>query len=156
MLDTYKRFWSLTFNNEERDNRYQFWVPFFINLLLLILLVYSLRWIERINFNIIFLPILIFSFLLIGYPVMSSAMRRVNDVGKDNSVYKNVTRLYRILLGILCLIIAVKYFLKFELFPTDIGLMSTIFITSFVIIFLCYALLPTNYFDRNNIKNRID
>ncbi|WP_414043873.1 hypothetical protein [Macrococcus animalis] len=153
MLETYKRFWLLTFDNEEKDNRLQFWMPFFINLALLFLLIYSLRWIERVNFNIIFLPILILLLFIIGYPIMSSAMRRINDVGKDNLYYKNAARLYRLVVGIICLIFFAKYLMKFELLSMDTGLIATIFFSVVIIIFFIYALLPSNYFHKKDIAN---
>lgn len=153
MLETYKRFWLLSFNNEEKDNRFQFWMPFFINIALLLLLFYSLRFIERVNFNIIFLPILILLFFIIGYPIMSSAMRRINDVGKDNIYYKNAVRLYKLAIGIICLIILTKYLMSFELFSMDTGLMATIFFSVVIILFFIYALLPSNYFHKKDVAN---
>ncbi|ATD31084.1 DUF805 domain-containing protein [Macrococcoides bohemicum] len=155
MLDTYKRFWSLTFNNEERDNRYQFWVPFLLNIALLFLLTFSIRWIEKIEYNILFLPVIIILFLVLSMPMLSAVTRRINDVGKDNQYYKYAMGIWKIFIGIMCIIILAKYVfeIKFNLLESELFINT--YFAIFIIAFVCYALLPTNYFNKNNIKNRI-
>ncbi|WP_414047719.1 hypothetical protein ACMGE7_02270 [Macrococcus equi] len=147
MLAVYKRFWRLWFNNEEKDTRLQFWLPFVINSVLIGLLFYSLIWIEKLENNILFLPLFLLLLLLIGYPIMSSAIRRINDVGKDNKYYKAASRFYMIAFGLIVLVNVLKYFFNIVLI-FDTQYLIEIFFAIIIVLFFIYALLPSNYFTK--------
>lgn len=153
MLHTYKRFWSLTFNNEEKDNRFQFWVPSLLNVCLLFLLTFSIRWIEKIEYNILFLPVIIILFLILSMPIISAVTRRVNDVGKDNQYYKYAQGTWKLFIGIMCIIILAKYVfeIKFNLLESELFINTYFAIVISALV--CYSLLPTNYFSRDKVKN---
>ncbi|MGK0577707.1 hypothetical protein [Macrococcus capreoli] len=150
MISTYKRFWALSLNTSEKDNRVQFGLPLIINIGLLILLMYAINWIEKINYNIIFLPIIILLFLILIYPVLSSAMRRINDVGKDNVYYAFALQMYKVVLGLLVVLLLIKIFFSIDLLIVDSSMLCTLFFTIMMLLVLLYALLPSNYFKQSN------
>lgn len=151
MLDTYKRFWMLINDYDSKDTRYQFWFSMVINIILLGFIFYFFLLSERIEYNIFIFIIIVY--LILMWAMLSSVIRRINDVGKDNIIMMWAIRVAKIFIAIGCLLLAMKYFLHFDIIPGGTSTIFNGFYPLVIIFVLLYALLPSNYFSSRQQKN---
>lgn len=154
MGKAYRRFWNLTFVNDERDTRFQFWTSMLIQFILLLLLftgIFIFLFTNRFLLSFVWLLVFLIGFMVIIWPTASAAMRRVNDVGINSSLFKSMRFLYSILLLGGALIYLLKIFFNIKLLEiSHFNAYMMMVFSSYIIFILWYCTLSSNRYNGYN------
>ncbi|QYA42937.1 DUF805 domain-containing protein [Macrococcoides bohemicum] len=145
MGEAYRRFWNLTFVNDERDKRFQFWSSILIQFILLIAFTGIFVFLYT---KLVWLPLFLVGFTVIIWPVTSAVIRRVNDVGTNSFLFKRMKFLYSILVLVGAIIYLLRIFFNIQLL--GIGHFNTyamVVFLSYIIFLLWYCTLPSNRYN---------
>lgn len=151
MGEAYRRFWNLTFVNDERDKRFQFWSSILIQFILLIAFTGIFVFLYT---KLVWLPLFLVGFTVIIWPVTSAVIRRVNDVGTNSFLFKRMKFLYSILVLVGAIIYLLRIFFNIQLL--GIGHFNTyamVVFLSYFIFLLWYCTLPSNFYKSNHELN---
>lgn len=145
MGEAYRRFWNLSFVNDERDTRFQFWSSILIQFILLIAFTGIFIFLYT---KLVWLLLFLVGFTVIIWPVTSAVIRRVNDVGTNSFLFKSM----KFLCSILVLVGAIIYLLRifFNIQLLGIGHFNTyamVVFLSYIIFLLWYCTLPSNRYN---------
>lgn len=153
MGETYRRFWNLTFENDERDTRFQFWSSMLIQFVILVVYtsIFAFLFVNRFLLSLVWLLLFLVGLMIIIWPTASAAMRRVNDVGINSSLFKSMRFLYSILLLGGALIYLLKIFFNIKLLEiSHFNAYMMMVFSSYIIFILWYCTLPSNRYNGYN------
>lgn len=145
MGEAYRRFWNLSFVNDERDTRFQFWSSILIQFILLIAFTGIFVFLYT---KLVWLLLFLVGFTVIIWPVTSAVIRRVNDVGTNSFLFKSMKFLYSILVLVGAIIYLLRIFFNIQLL--GIGHFNTyamVVFLSYIIFLLWYCTLPSNRYN---------
>lgn len=151
MGEAYRRFWNLTFVNDERDKRFQFWSSILIQFILLIAFTAIFVFLYT---KLVWLPLFLVGFTVIIWPVTSAVIRRVNDVGTNSFLFKSMKFLYSILVLVGAIIYLLRIFFNIQLLGMDhFNTYAMVVFLSYIIFLLWYCTLPSNFYKSNHELN---
>ncbi|TDM50512.1 hypothetical protein ETI06_00620 [Macrococcoides goetzii] len=151
MGEAYRRFWNLTFVNDERDTRFQFWSSILIQFFLLIAFTGIFVFLYT---KLVWLPLFLVGFTVIIWPVTSAVIRRVNDVGTNSFLFKRMKFLYSILVLVGAIIYLLRIFFNIQLLGMDhFNTYAMVVFLSYIIFLLWYCTLPSNFYKSNHELN---
>lgn len=158
MGEAYRRFWNLTFENDERDTRFQFWSSMLIQFVILVVYtsIFAFLFANRFILSFVWLLVFLIVLMVIIWPTASAAMRRVNDVGHDSLLFKRVKFLYSILVITGAIIYALRLFFNIKLLGVNyFNTYMMLVFSSYILFILWYCTLPSNRFNINHSLNRV-
>lgn len=150
MGEAYRRFWNLTFVNDERDTRFQFWSSMSIQFIILIAFtgIFVFLFTNRFLLSLVCLPLFLVGFTVIVWPVTSAVIRRVNDVGTNSFLFKRMKFLYSILVLVGAIIYLLRIFFNIQLLGMDhFNTYAMVVFLSYIIFLLWYCTLPSNRYN---------
>ena len=156
MGEAYNRFWNLTFVNDERDTRFQFWSSMSIQFIILIAFtgIFVFLFTNRFLLSLVWLPLFLVGFTVIVWPVTSAVMRRVNDVGTNSLLFKRMKFLYSILVLVGAIIYLLRIFFNIQLLGMGhFNTYAMVVFLSYIIFLLWYCTLPSNFYKSNHELN---